>query len=183
MAARSALTITFYHWGLHAWGVYAAINLVYGSAHWPTTTVERVDAETLPAGAEELAGLAPGTRIASVGGEPVETWQDVVEGIADPTSEQLVLGLADGGILRAEVPGLEHEARMAIARALAPRQKVRLTMVDEGKPAAAAGLQMGDLVTAVNGEPVAGVDLGPFIEQGLQPDLEPLSSSAQVPFV
>ena len=136
---------------LFAWGVYSGLMWTYGQAVDPTVEVSRIDAEILPEGADALAQIPFGARIEAVNGEPVESWNDIMDGVLDPSSDQLVIELATGGPFAVDVPGADAEARALIAQAMTPLWEPRIGYLEAGKPAAEAGIQDGDLITHVNG--------------------------------
>ncbi len=137
---------------LFAWGVYSGLMWTYGQAVDPTTEVSRVDASVLPEGAAALAEIPFGARIEAVNGQPVESWNDIMDGVLDPRSDALVIELASGAPLTAEIPGADAEGRALIAQAMSPLWEPRIGYLVAGKPAAGAGIQEGDLITRINGE-------------------------------
>ncbi len=143
---------------LFAWGVYSGLLLTYGQAVDPTTAIARVDAALLPEGAGELAEIALGTTVETVNGQAIESWNDIMDGVLDPRSDQLQLGLSDGGPITVDVPGADAERRARIAQALIPLWQPRVGYLVAGKPAATAGLEEGDLITAVGEEPLPSWD-------------------------
>lgn len=139
---------------LFAWLIYSGMALTYGEAKDPTTSIARVDVELLPIGAEALADLPPRAEVAVVNGEPVTTWNEILEGVLDPTSKALVLELEDGRSFTVDIPGIEANARGEIAGALIPNWPAKVNFVAPGKPADLAGLQTGDTIVAIGGEPI-----------------------------
>ncbi|MEM7582723.1 MAG: RIP metalloprotease RseP [Acidobacteriota bacterium] len=144
---------------LFAWVAYSGLILAYGQAEDPTVRVSRVDAETLPVEASALAELPAGTRILGVNGQPVDSWNDIVDGILDPSTDRLQLEF-DGGIdpLVVDVPGTAAEQRTQIARSLIPLWPPRIGSLAPSRPAAEAGMLPGDLITHIDGEPLASWD-------------------------
>ncbi len=120
----------------------------------------------LPAAA---AGLRAGDELRSIDGEPVRDQGDVVIGLLDAMSSD---GTAAIGVTGRD--GRERTVQISVAdsaeqlRLTEPAQLFRglgfffvsppvppvLGKVLEGGPAAAAGLQAGDVITAINGSPI-----------------------------
>src|SRR5207302_1050244 len=129
-----------------------------GTPELNTTQLDSVVAARLPAGAGALASLAPGDRIVRINDDSIRTWDDVVRvivtgpaelrfGIAGRT-QPLVIDVGRGGLA----------ARQAVADALVPRVPVVVQRLEEGRPAARAGLAPGDLVLRIDGVPVKSVE-------------------------
>jgi regulator of sigma E protease len=143
---------------LFAWAVYSSLTLIYGRVEDPTTTVYRVKTEGLPEAAAALAELPSRSRIVRINGEEVGSWGDVWDGITDPRSERLAIELADGGAVTVDIPGADARARVSVAEALVPDWPARVAFVSPGEPADRAGLQRGDLIVAVDGQPIGAWD-------------------------
>lgn len=112
-----------------------------------------VIAET-PGAAAEI-GFEPGDRVVSIGGEPVESYLGIVSELNRSNGEPLeAVVIRDGERRQIEVT-FQAGAQAGI--------------VQPGMPAAQAGMRAGDLVTAINGEPVASF----FDLQRIGTELEP----------
>jgi regulator of sigma E protease len=143
MNILTALTIAFV-WALTN-GVPVQIN---------SPTVESV----WKGGASEAAGLKPGDRIVSFNGKDNPTWERI-QGDASLSPEQPIpvvverQGSRVGLTLRPQKESIEGESIGVMG--LTPRGlKVLVNDLTPGWPAAEAGLQVGDRLVAVNGEPV-----------------------------
>ncbi len=143
---------------LFAWGVYSGLIMTYGQTIDPTTTISRVDTEALPEAAAELAEIPFGAKVEGGNGEAVGSGNDLEDGVLDPRSNQLRLDFTTGEPIVVNVPGADAEARVRIARAIIPLWEPRVGYLVAGKPAAAAGLEEGDLITHVGGEPLPSWD-------------------------
>ena len=111
------------------------------------------------------AGLQAGDRIQRIDGEPVSTWSDALDAIANATLGRqplpMVVTDADGLPRSLTLPLQQLPAGQDVGRyldtlglRLASPPAMAATVVP-GQPAAAAGLQSGDLIRRVNGQPVA----------------------------
>jgi regulator of sigma E protease len=145
MNILTALTIAF-GWALLN-GVPVQIN---------SPTVERVRA----GGAAEAAGLRPGDRIVSFNGKENPTWERIQSDASLSPEQPLPLTVERGGgrvelTLKPQKETIEGESIGIIG--LTPTYsglKVLVSDLTPGWPAAEAGLQAGDRLVAVNGEPV-----------------------------
>lgn len=140
---------------LFAWAVYTGITAAYGKSEDPTTTLARVDETKLPDAARDLAGLPFGTQIVRINGDTMTSLNAIRDAILDLTSERLRFDFA-GGLdpVILPIPGTDAEARIALWNALVPLWEPRVGSVLPGKPAAAAGLEPGDLVVSIGGDTV-----------------------------
>ena len=137
---------------LFAWWAFTLLAFVYGGAETPITQLGRVDVEVLPEAARELAELPLGADVERVNGEPVATWDDILDQVLDPMSESLRFEFA-GTVAPVDVavPGIDMETRGRIALALRPFVEPRVGSVVAGSPAEAAGFRPGDLIVEIDG--------------------------------
>jgi regulator of sigma E protease len=138
-----------------AWLVYSGIKYHYGEPLNPITTVGRVTTDTLPAAIRPITELRPGDRIAAVGGQPVATWDDIVEGILTTPADSVLIEVAGGKnvVLPLHRSALTERANAAYSITYAA--PAVLGEVVAGYPAAAAGLAVGDTVLRVNGDSIS----------------------------
>jgi regulator of sigma E protease len=97
------------------------------------------------------AGLRSGDRVARVGETPVEDWPAFAQAYArsqGPVELTLIRG-AEGSEIRLSVPSLGSVAKLGVIPAV-----VLVASVSEGKPAARAGIEPGDLIVAVDDAPL-----------------------------
>jgi regulator of sigma E protease len=139
---------------LFAWLLYSGLKYQYGEPLNPITTVGRVTSDTLPAGIRPITELRPGDRIVAVGGQPVATWDDIVEGILTTPADSVVIDVAGGKqvVLPLHRSALTERANAAYSVAYAA--PAILGEVVPGYPAAMAGLRVGDTVLRVNGDSI-----------------------------
>jgi regulator of sigma E protease len=121
------------------------------------------------------AGLRSGDRVVAVAGAPVEDWNAFAAAYAAAPPGELTLRVARGEGEAAEesdvrVPALGDVARLGVIPAV-----VLVAAVSPGMPAAEAGIQPGDLLMAVGGEPVG--SFGTFRETVLASEGKPLAVS------
>ena len=117
-----------------------------------------------PASPAERAGLAVGDRIVTIAGQPVRWWGDVDDAIRARADTRTTLSIERDGELR-EVelpiesrPGLDlygSEAQVGFAGIGHSRLAAVVGVPDADAPVTRTELHPGDLVTHVDGEPVA----------------------------
>lgn len=110
------------------------------------TVVAEIDS-TLAAIHPELEALR-GEAIASVEGRPVTNWFEVTEALAAGQDDTVELTLASG---RSVVIPATDRARGRIAAGLVPLVTSDIDLVQEGSPAADAGIQSGDRILSIDG--------------------------------
>ena len=146
-----------------------AFNLIFAVfAFWAMFMIGRPDAlptvSAKPQSMAAQAGIRSGDELLRVDGHPVATWTDAMDDIATALlgREPLPLDVrgADGSQRHVVLPLDRLPAGQDIGQYLdklglqsAPPPAV-IDEVIAGKPAAAAGMQAGDRVLAINGEPV-----------------------------
>jgi len=120
----------------------------------------------------ERAGLRSGDRVVAVAGAPVGDWPAFAAAYAAAPPGETTLRVARGEAESAEesdvrVPALGDVTKLGVIPAV-----VLVAAVSPGMPAAEAGIQPGDLLVAVNGEPVG--SFGTFRETVLASEGRPL---------
>ena len=146
--------------------IYSALAFGYGQSYTPA---ENVRLDVVPESIASEIGLETGDRIVGVNGEPIERYEDVFSPssfIADP----LVMTVLREGV-RVELEGppglltrltqrqtaLENAGEQVTLEGVlgaVPQFPPVLRAVSPGSAAAEAGLQAGDRILAVDGEPV-----------------------------
>jgi regulator of sigma E protease len=140
---------------LFAWLLFTFLAAKNGRQIDPVTTVGRVVPELVPREAEAFKSIRPGTRIVSVNGKPVATWDEIEEGIANAPEPEIRLQLGDGSVVTAAIHQDALEQRLKASQALQPYRAPVVGQVVPGRPASRAGIQPGDTITAINGQPVS----------------------------
>jgi regulator of sigma E protease len=140
---------------LFAWLAFSGLNYTHGLSVFPVTTIGVVNTNALPAGAEELARLAPGDRIVRVAGRPVTAWEEIQEAMVATSQDSFAIE-AEGKppvMLRLHRDGLEPRVRAA--QALSPFIAPVIGQVIAGGPGAKAGVKTGDTLVALNRRPIS----------------------------
>jgi regulator of sigma E protease len=135
--------------------LFAAIALIWGRPTPPEPVVGAVVEEWLPEGTHALADLPRGARITRVGAWPVATMDDVTRAIMASYAGELTLELADGDPVTILIPRRARD-RQFLPLAIEPVSDAEpvIGRVDPAGAAAAAGLEPGDRILAVDGEAV-----------------------------
>ncbi len=136
---------------LFAWLVFSFLAAKNGRQIDPVTTVGRVVPELVPAGAEALRDLRPGSRIVAINGRPVTSWNEVEAGILNASANEVRIELDDGGHVEVPIHPDALEGRIRASQAIQPFRAAVIGEVIPGRPAAHAGLQKGDTILAVDG--------------------------------
>ncbi|HSK11201.1 MAG TPA: RIP metalloprotease RseP [Vicinamibacterales bacterium] len=103
----------------------------------------------------ERSGIERGDRIVRVGGRQVATWEDLVIAIGTKPGRDVPVELVrDGRTLTVEVTP-DTQGRYEVGDiGVFPNVHPRVLAVSSGDPAHKAGVMPGDVVLAVNGEPM-----------------------------
>jgi len=112
-----------------------------------------VDGQEVPSPASQI-GLMPQDRFVEVDGVPINDWVDVVGQIYPSAGEEIALTMErDGEELNFQVtPVVVDGSDVAIIGIVGYQGNV-ISMVVPGSAAYRAGLEKGDVISAVNGEP------------------------------
>lgn len=140
---------------LFALVVYTGVYAVWGSQDYATTRVQAVEADSLPAGAEALAGIAPGATVVRVGSETPESWGALLDAFVHaPEGPLQVVTEEPSAVLRIDGPANEAERRR-LAASLQMWLPPKVGAIERGGPAATAGLEVGDVIASVAGAEVS----------------------------
>ncbi|MGH7679688.1 MAG: RIP metalloprotease RseP [Gemmatimonadaceae bacterium] len=135
-----------------ALGLVIAIGLVkaYGAAIIPTTVVGGVR----PVAGRPLleSAVRPGDTLRLVNGQRVTSWTDAVRRIS--AARESVEITTDRGAVTVEVGGSGQPKASDVAGALDYRLPPVMGDVVPGEPAAQAGVEAGDSIVAVDGQPI-----------------------------
>ena len=136
---------------LFAFASYAFVAAQWGVPGYATTRVGQIESAELPAGAEALATVEPGSRIVRVGGVPVDDWNDVVDGLMEPSQASITIELDEPtNSVQIRIPD-EPSQRLTLARSILPWVEAGVGALVPGDPAERGGLEAGDHITSVAG--------------------------------
>lgn len=148
-------------------------NLLFAViAYWSAfmmgeTGLRPVIGEIAPDSIAARAGFQPGDEFIAVGSRPTQTWESVIQALtaAALDKDDLSIQVRDGTqttrerlILREEIKGLSESSDILADLGIKPYRPIIPPVIGElipGEPAAEAGLQIGDRILAVDGDPVA----------------------------
>src|SRR6266851_4784055 len=130
--------------------------MIYGVQVPPPPVVRQI----LPGGAAEIAGLQPGDRIVSFDGNQNPKWKTIADDALLSPGQPLPLEIERNGqrisLAIKPTPHTEDGETAGFLDFLPDYGAVPIVVraVEPNTPAAEAGLQVGDRIVAVNGEPV-----------------------------
>jgi regulator of sigma E protease len=104
--------------------------------------------------AAQLEQIPAGTRVVSVGGQPVASWDAMQARLESAPAGPVSLGLEGRPAVSLSLPA-EGPSRDTLLQALRPLAEPVLGVVLPDEPGAKAGLQPGDRIVAVQGQPVS----------------------------
>ena len=113
----------------------------------------------VPNSSADKAGLRPGDRIVDIDGIKDPKWNDVSIQVALSPNQPLTLGIERGSqFINASVtPPVTGPDQMGADPGFMPAEKVQVDRLEAGMPAEKAGIQKGDYLVAVNGEPLRNI--------------------------
>ncbi|MEQ9569471.1 MAG: RIP metalloprotease RseP [Longimicrobiales bacterium] len=133
---------------------YAFVAGWWGVPHAETTQLGTVRPGLLPPGAEAMAELPVGAWIERVGGTEVEHWGDVRRALYEASPGRLTIVTRDpSASVTIDVPA-DEQARARLAAAVDSWSDPVIGAVSPGSPAERGGLEAGDRIVSVDGEPV-----------------------------
>jgi regulator of sigma E protease len=129
------------------WIIYVSLAWHDGIPTVDGTTVASVDAAVVTVH-PELDALS-GETIAAVEGLSVSNWQELTDAVVLAEDGELEIGIASDRSVT--VPVADHRDRERIAAGLVPLVPSLIEEVQEGSPAARAGIEPGDRVVSIDG--------------------------------
>ncbi len=139
---------------LFAWAAFSFLVAKNGIGVNPVTTVGQVVDSLLPPEGAPLKQLQSGDRIVAVAGEPVASWNEIVERIGSAPGDSVVIDVAGKPSIVLAIHHDALDARLRTAIALQPWQPSVVGDVLPDRPAASAGLTSGDTILAIGGKEV-----------------------------
>jgi regulator of sigma E protease len=129
------------------WVIYVGLAWHDGIPTMNITTVSDVEPD-LATDHPELRALA-GETLVSVEGRDVSTWEEVGDALTGADDSAVEFVLASGRSVT--IPAGDREERERIAGGLIPLVPTVIDEVQEGSPAARAGIEAGDRIVSVDG--------------------------------
>ena len=133
--------------------VFGANSMIWGVEEPPDAVLPEIPAEELPAGAEALAGVRPGSRVIAVNGRDVNDWGDVRVALLTASPGAVTMEFEDAPPATLTLPA-NDTARAEFVVAIDPGYPPIIGQVVDGSPAERAGLRPGDRVLGAAGQPV-----------------------------
>lgn len=139
---------------IFAFAAYTVAVAGWGRPVLETTRLGDVRETLLPAGAEMLADIEPGSRVERVGDREVEHWGDLQSALLEAPPGPITIHLEDPAReLPIRLPS-DTEARRDLVRSLSSWRGAGIGAVNPGSPADRGGLERGDVILSVDGTPV-----------------------------
>jgi regulator of sigma E protease len=123
---------------------------VWGNPVLTTRVIGNV--QDIPGVPQVAEKLAEGDSIIAVNGAPVESWNDVLKGMRDQSVDTVSIRTT-GGEVHIPIGSGGMEERSRLAAAVQPMSPAVIGTVVSGRPAAKGGLEAGDSIVRVNGQP------------------------------
>ena len=136
-------------------------GVLYQGAEVPAYETEPPVVGTVAGGsAAERVGIRAGDRVVSVAGRVVETWEELFRAVLPRAAREIEVVVRNAGgerVLRV-TPDSQTEFEMGDL-GIGPVLQPQIRSVTPGEPAAAAGIQTGDVIEAVEGDAVSSDEL------------------------
>jgi regulator of sigma E protease len=128
----------------------------------------------LPESPAEQAGILPGDRIVAVADDQIDTWSDLEFSVGTRPLREIPVAFERAGDRQTVQVRTTAEGRFEIGdMGVLPDSKAVVRSVTPGWPADRAGVRAGDVLLAVNDEPIAtAADLRPAVEKNAAADRE-----------
>ena len=134
--------------------VFIVVAGGWGVSELDTTRLNGVRAALLPPGAEGLSDLPRGAEIVTVGDRPVAHWGEIRQALLElPDGPVVITTTNPAAEVQVNLPAGETDRRR-IAGAMEEWREALVAALVPGSPAERGGLQAGDRLVAVDGQPV-----------------------------
>ena len=136
-----------------AFATYSFVAAGWGFPEVETTRIGVLDPEIVPAQAQALLEIPAGASIVRIGERPVSHWGEIREAILEaPDGPASIVFEAPSGEVQIDLS--ESELREQVYFSMDYWLDPVIDLITPGTPADRAGLESGDRVVAVDGEPV-----------------------------
>jgi regulator of sigma E protease len=132
--------------------IFVMWMVLYRPAQIPAYTEQLpVVGAVAPGSPAERVGIAPGDRIVSIESRPIETWEQFAMEIVPRAGRETSIDVRNDGGSRTVrlVPDAKTESQVGDI-GVSPWVRPQVRVVNPGGPAERAGLQVGDIIEAVN---------------------------------
>lgn len=137
---------------LFAFVVYTGLSAALGETLTPVTRVSVPPAGKLTPGAKALASMPDGATVATIAGDSVRYFEDLLRGLARAPAGPVQVTFTDHAPVTLQLPEAQ-DARGELITSLLPYREPILADVLGGSPAKRAGLRPGDRVLSAAGRP------------------------------
>ena len=137
--------------------------VLYQGAQEPVYLDESPIVESIVKGSSaERAGIEIGDQVVSVMSDPVETWEELLQAVAPYADKEINIGVrnARGERTLNVIPDSETSSSFEMGNlGVSPKMEPQITSVVPGEPASLAGIQVGDVIEALDGKSVSSKEL------------------------
>ncbi len=137
--------------------------VLYQGAQEPVYLDELPIVESIVKGSSaERACIEIGDQAVSVMGNPVETWEELLQAIAPHADKEIDIGVQNtlGSRTLNVIPDSETSSSFEMGNlGVSPKMEPQITSVVPGEPASLAGIKIGDVIESLEGKTVSSKEL------------------------
>tara|TARA_B100001123_G_scaffold444354_1_gene592961 strand:- start:29264 stop:30601 length:1338 start_codon:yes stop_codon:yes gene_type:complete len=137
--------------------------VLYQGAQEPVYLDELPIVESVVSGSSaERAGIEIGDQVVSVMGNPVDTWEELLQAVAPHADKEIDIGVRNtrGSRTLNVIPDSETSSSFEMGNlGVSPKMEPQITSVAPGEPASLAGIKVGDVIEALEGKTVSSKEL------------------------